>query len=140
EPGSGMAVSTNRTIEDNDMNDVEITENSTAAMLTQVETTIDNVEPIAFNAWRPHPMFVRCDIKFVEDPRVTCNLDDIELLTTHEFAEESQTENTLYSNMNLSIDMVEKWLVSMDEGKEPRVLAEIWVEENQDIVNEWLDK
>src|SRR5699024_2433355 len=85
EPGSGMALNTNRRIENEDRNDMEIG-------------------------------------------------------TTPEFAEESPTANTLYSNMNLSIDMVEKWLVSMDEGKEPRELAEIWVEENQDIVNEWLDK
>src|SRR5690625_6487068 len=79
-----MALTTNRMIEKYDMNDFEITNSSTAAMLTQVETTIDNEEPIAFNAWRPHPMFVRFDIKFLEDPRDTWKLDDIEIGTRSE--------------------------------------------------------
>jgi|SRR5699024_8705933 len=140
EPGSGMALTTDKMVEDYEMDDFKIINSSTAAMLAQIETTIDNEEPIVFNAWRPHPMFVRFDIKFLEDPQDTWKLDDIEIGATPEFAEESPTANTLYSNMNLSIDMVEKWLVSMDENKDPRELAETWVEENQETVDDWLEK
>src|SRR5699024_6216839 len=106
----------------------------------QVDTAIQKEEPIAFNAWRPHPMFVRYDIKFLEDPLNSWKLDDIEIGVVPTFEEESPTAFTLFSNMNVGLDMVEEWLMSIDEGETPRDLAEAWVEENQDTVDSWLEK
>ncbi|WP_246366957.1 glycine betaine ABC transporter substrate-binding protein [Paraliobacillus salinarum] len=140
EPGSGMALTTNAMIEDYEMDEFEVKNSTTAAMLTEVQNSIDDKEPIAFNAWRPHPMFVRFDIKFLEDPRNSWKLDDIEIGVTPSFEEDSPTAHTLFSNMDLDIDMVEQWLISIDEGKTPRELAETWVEENPDTVDQWLEK
>ena len=111
EPGSGMALTTDKMLEDYKMDNFEVQNSSTAAMLAQVESAIDKEEPIAFNAWRPHPMFVRYDIKFLEDPRDSWKLDDIEIGVTPDFEKESPTAFTLFSNMNVSIDMVEEWLM-----------------------------
>lgn len=140
EPGSGMGLTTEKMAEDYGMDDFEIKNSSTAAMLAQVDTSIAKEEPIAFNAWRPHPMFVRYNIKFLEDPLQSWKLDDIEIGVTATLEEESPTSFALFSNMSLSLDMVEEWLMSIDEGKTPRELAERWVEENQDTVDEWLEK
>ncbi|MFB1051028.1 glycine betaine ABC transporter substrate-binding protein [Paraliobacillus sp. JSM ZJ581] len=140
EPGSGMSITTNKMLEDYEMDNFEVKNSTTAAMLTEAQNSIDDKEPIAFNAWRPHPMFVRFDIKFLEDPRNTWKLDDIEIGVTPSFEEDSPTAHILFSNMNLDIDMVEKWLISIDEGKKPKELAETWVEENQDTVDKWLEK
>ncbi len=140
EPGSGMSYTTEKMIEIYEMDDFDIQNSSTAAMLTQATTAIENEEPIAFNAWRPHPMFIHLDIKFLEDPREAWKLDDIEIGVTDTFEEDSPTAYTLFSNMDLNIDMVEEWLYSIDEGKTPRELAEEWVEENPEIVNKWLGK
>src|SRR5690625_2068245 len=46
EPGSGMALTTNRMIENYDMNDFEITNSSTAAMLTQVERSEEHTSEL----------------------------------------------------------------------------------------------
>ncbi|CQR45926.1 Glycine betaine/carnitine transport binding protein GbuC precursor [Paraliobacillus sp. PM-2] len=140
EPGSGMALTTNAMMEDYGMDNFKVKNSTTAAMLTEVQNSIDNKEPIAFNAWRPHPMFVRFDIKFLDDPLNSWKLDDIEIGVTPSFEEDSPTAYTLFSNMDLDIGMVEQWLISIDEGKTPRQLAETWVEENPDTVDQWLEK
>lgn len=140
DPGSGMAYTTEVMVEDYEMTDFEIKNSSTAAMLSQVETVMESEEGIAFNAWRPHPMFVRYDIKFLEDPLGSWKKDDVEIGVTLELEKESPTAFKLFSNMKLSLDMVEVWLLGIEDDKTPRELAEEWVEENQDTVNEWLEK
>lgn len=140
DPGSGMAYTTEVMAEDYEMDEFEIKNSSTAAMLSQVDTVINNEEGIFFNAWRPHPMFVRYDIKFLEDPRDSWKLDDVEIGVTPELETESPTSFKLFSNMELNLDMVEDWLLGIEDGETPRELAEKWVEENQDKVNEWLEK
>lgn len=141
EPGSGMALTTEKMKEDYRMDEFDIQNSSVAAMLQQLDNKIENEEGIVFNAWRPHPMFVRHDIKLLEDPRDSWKKDDVEIGVTPDFENESPTAFTLFSNMKLDLDMVEDWIMSIDEdGKEPRELAEEWVEANNEIVNKWLEK
>lgn len=86
-------------------------------------------------------MFVHHNIKLLEDPRDSWKKDDVEIGVTPDFENESPTAFTLFSNMKLDLDMVEDWIMSIDEdGKEPRELAEEWVEANNEIVNKWLEK
>ena len=140
DPGSGMAYTTEVMAEDYEMDDFDIQYSTTAAMLAQVEAVMSKEEGIVFNAWRPHPMFVRYDIKFLEDPRYTWKSDDVEIGVTPDLEEESPTAFKLFSNMELNLDMVEDWLLGIEDGKTPRELAEEWVEENQDLVDGWLEK
>jgi glycine betaine/proline transport system substrate-binding protein len=140
EPGSGMAITTEEMVETYEMDDFTIQNSSVAAMLAQVDKVINNEEAIVFNAWRPHPMFVRYDIKFLEDPRDTWKSDDVEIAVTPQLKEGSPTAYKLFANMELTLDMVEDWIMELDEEKSPEELAENWVEENQETVNEWLEK
>ncbi|MBP1949972.1 glycine betaine ABC transporter substrate-binding protein [Virgibacillus litoralis] len=141
DPGSGMADTTEKMVETYDMKDFEIKNSSTAAMLAQVESVMKDKGGIVFNAWRPHPMFVRMDLKFLDDPKNAWKLDDVQVGVTPDLQEQSPTAYKLFSNMKLTLDQVEKWIMAIDsEGKTPEELAEAWVEENQDKVNKWLEK
>lgn len=141
DPGSGMAQTTEKMVEAYDMQDFEIKNSSTAAMLSQARSVMDEKGDIVFNAWRPHPMFVRMDIKFLEDPENVWKMDDVQVGVTPQLKDQSPTAYTLFTNMTLTLDQVEEWIISIDtEGKKPEELAESWVEENQDKVAEWLEK
>jgi glycine betaine/proline transport system substrate-binding protein len=140
EPGSGMAITTEEMVETYEMDEFDVQNSSVAAMLAQVESVMDDEEAIAFNAWRPHPMFVRFDIKLIEDPRDTWKNDNVEIGVTHELKDEAPTAYTLFQNMELTLDMVEVWIMELDEGKPLNELAEEWVEENQETVDQWLEK
>lgn len=140
DPGSGMAYTTDKMVETYEMDDFKVQNSTIAAMLQQVETKMDKEEGIVFNAWRPHPMFVRYDIKFLEDPRGSWKQDNVEIGVTPSFEEDYPEAFTLFSNMELDLDMVEEWILELDKDVPARELAETWVEENEDIVNEWLEK
>ncbi|GAA0428443.1 glycine betaine ABC transporter substrate-binding protein [Lentibacillus halophilus] len=141
DPGSGMAKTTKKMVETYDMQDFEIKNSSTAAMLAQVESVMDDKGGVVFNAWRPHPMFTRLDIKFLEDPKNAWKLDDVQIGVTDDLQDQSPTAYTLFSNMKLTLDMVEKWQVGINsEDKDPEELAENWVNDHQDKVNKWLEK
>ncbi|WP_163970326.1 glycine betaine ABC transporter substrate-binding protein [Oceanobacillus halotolerans] len=140
DPGSGMAQTTEEMVEAYDMQDFEIKNSSTAAMLAQAESVMENEGGIVFNAWRPHPMFVRLDIKFLDDPENVWKLDDVQIGVTPDLKEQSPTAYTLFSNMKLTLDGVEEWIMALDEGKAPEELAKEWVEDNPDKVDEWLEK
>jgi len=140
DPGSGMARTTEEMVETYGMDDFTVQNSSVAAMLAQVDTAIQNEEAIVFNAWRPHPMFVRFDIKFLEDPLNTWKNDDVQIAVTPTLKEESPIAYKLFSNMELTLDMVEEWIMQLDEGKSVEELAENWVNENQETVDKWLEK
>src|SRR5690554_1116314 len=127
ETGSGMARTTEEMLETYKMDDFTVQNSSVAAMLAQVDTNIKKVEGIVFNAWRPHPMFVRFDIKFLEDPLNTWKNDDVQIAVTPNLKEKSPLAYKLFSNMELTLDMVEEWIMQLDEGKSERELAEQWV-------------
>lgn len=140
EAGSGIGLTTGEMVEIYEMDEFTVHYSSTHAMLAQVETSLNREEPVVFNAWRPHPMFVRYDIKMLEDPREVWQLDDVKVGVVPELEENSPTAYRLLSNMSFDLDMVEEWLMDIDEGMSPRQLAENWVEENPDIVDEWLER
>lgn len=141
DPGSGMAQTTEKMVDVYDMKDFEIKNSSTAAMLAQAQSIIDDKGGVVINAWRPHPMFVRMDIKFLEDPKNVWKLDDVQIGVTPDLKEQSPEAYTLFSNMKLTLDQVEKWLIAIDtEGKTPEDLAEAWVKEHPEKVNKWLEK
>ena len=140
DPGSGMARTTEEMVETYGMDDFTVQNSSVAAMLAQVDTAIQNEEAIVFNAWRPHPMFVRFDIKFLEDPLNTWKNDDVQIAVTPTLKEDSPIAYKLFSNMELTLDMVEEWIMQLDEGKSVEELAENWVNENQETVDKWLEK
>lgn len=140
EPGSGMAMTTEEMVETYGMDEFTINNSSVAAMLAQVDSIMKKEEAIAFNAWRPHPMFVRFDIKFLEDPLNAWKNDDVQIAVTPNLKEESPTAYTLFSNMELTLDMVEEWIMQLDEEKPLTELAEEWVKENKETVDQWLEK
>ncbi|TMN23254.1 glycine betaine ABC transporter substrate-binding protein [Lentibacillus cibarius] len=140
DPGSGMAQTTKKMVEAYNMQDFEIKNSSTAAMLAQAESTMADKGGVVFNAWRPHPMFTRLDIKFLDDPKNVWKLDDVQIGVTDDLKEQSPTAYTLFSNMKLTLDMVEKWQIGLSEEKEPEELAKAWVKNHQDKVDKWLEK
>lgn len=141
DPGSGMAKTSKKMVETYQMDEFEIQNSSVAPMLAQVKKATRNEEGVVFNAWRPHPMFSKFDIKFLDDPKNVWKLDDVQIGVVKDLKEKSPTAYKLFSNMKLTLKMVEKWQISLDsEEKEPEELAETWVKENQDKVNKWLEK
>lgn len=137
DPGSGMTATTEKMLDVYNMDKFEMKNSTTEAMLVEVKNAIKKKEPIAFDAWRPHPMFVDLDIKFLKDPKNVWKSDEVKVGVTPNLKDKSPEAFKLFSHMKFSLDEVEAWITRVDKGDDPESIAKDWVKDNQDKVNEW---
>src|SRR5699024_9381342 len=71
EPGAGISVTTEKAIESYDeLDGWDVELSSTAAMMTELNSAIENEEPIIVTGSNPHWMFAEHpDLKYLDDPQ-----------------------------------------------------------------------
>ena len=142
EPGNEGNLIIKKAIENNTYNlkDWTLKASSTAGMLSEVKRHIDNNEWVAFNGWKPHYMNVMFDIKYLEDPEEIWGSGERVLTVVRSgFEKDSPNFYKLLSQFKITADIQNKWIYDYKkEGKEPEVVAENWIAEHQDTVNEWV--
>ncbi|QBI19312.1 glycine/betaine ABC transporter substrate-binding protein [Egibacter rhizosphaerae] len=134
--------------------DFEIVQSgSEAAQLSEVETAIDNEEPVLFYFYTPHWMHAQEDLAMVELPEPTdecleapeeerdCGYPEDVLLKVanadladeepdaHAFLESFTMENEWQDEITFRIDV---------EGESERDAAQWWVDEREDVWQDWL--
>ena len=142
EPGAGQTELNNQAIEEYEsLAGWEQQTSSTGAMLTALDTAIQNEEPIIITAWSPHYKFAKWDIKYLEDPKGIFGEEIYAAtLTRLGFEEDHPAALEVIKNFYWDIDKIEETLLrSQEEELERDVLAEKWVEENEETVAEWTD-
>lgn len=139
EPGTGaMELANNALNEYENLKGWEISDSSTAGMLTLLDGAIEKEEPIIVLGWNPHWMFASYDLKYIEDPKGI-------------FGEELENINTIVRK-GLKEDMPEAYEILdrfhwetadmetvMNEAQNSSFeeAAKNWIEANKEIVNEW---
>ncbi len=127
---------------------------SESAQLTEVQTAIDNEDPVLFYFYTPHWMHERYDLAQVELPEYEENCGDPEEERTCGYPEENMLKIV---NADLSDDapvsyefltgfqMQNEWqdeitflMADEGEGMSPEDAAAQWVEENPDVVEDWV--
>src|SRR5690606_39957965 len=69
EDGSGLVQQTeNEAVPTYGLDDYELVKSSTPAMLEELETAIEDEEPVLVTLWRPHIAYSKFDLKDQEDP------------------------------------------------------------------------
>ncbi|PAV29603.1 glycine/betaine ABC transporter [Virgibacillus profundi] len=113
---------------------------STGAMLTQLGEAIDNEEPIVVSAWSPHYMFANWDIKYLEDPKGLYGEDEaITTIARTGLKDEMPGAYTILDRLKWEISDVEEALLAAQD-KEFEVVAQEWVDENQETVAQWTEE
>lgn len=144
EPGAGLTrISLEEVIPTYGLEEAgfELVESSTPAMLSELEAAIDNEEPILVTLWRPHPAYARYDLKDLEDPENALgDADQIHALARTGFAEDHPEAAAALENFQFEHDALSELTVQVleEEGQELEN-ARAWLEENQDIVEPWLE-
>ncbi|UJL45688.1 glycine/betaine ABC transporter [Virgibacillus sp. NKC19-16] len=140
EPGSGTMNIANETVEEYDLS-AELTPSSEAAMLTELETAIENQEPIVVTLWQPHWAFREYDLKFLEDPKETLGAsENIHTMVREGLEDEHTSAYQLLDNFYWEIeDMNEVMTNFRSDDVEPREAAAQWIENNRDEVDSWIE-
>ncbi|MFD1416131.1 glycine betaine ABC transporter substrate-binding protein [Oceanobacillus jeddahense] len=140
EPGAGTMLITDEVIDEYNL-DFNLVESSEAAMIITVTEAFNNNEPVVAPLWQPHFVFSDADLKFLEDPKNTYGeIEEIYMATREEFDTDFEEVNAWIRNFQLNDDQLGELMSDVKDNEDnPIVGAEKWVEENQELIEEWMN-
>ncbi|MEI3598168.1 MULTISPECIES: glycine betaine ABC transporter substrate-binding protein [unclassified Oceanobacillus] len=144
DPGAGTMDTTEEMIAEYEL-DFELVPSSEPAMLTAIEEAIREETPIVAPLWNPHRVFSEMDLKYLDDPKnMFGETEKIHHAKRLGFADDFPEVNQWLKNWKMDDDSIGELMSYVAEaeeaGEEPIVGAEKWVEDNQDLINEWLSE
>lgn len=123
--------------------DVTQTNQSTAAMLAELDRRYQNEEPIVFPAWQPHWMNDSYDFVYLEDPQDTLyplnRPSEVGSIVRQGFQDDYPAAYTLIDTIRLSEDDVVSVQRDIEAGYTPEEAVRNWIEDNRDRVDEWVE-
>ncbi|MCK0769683.1 glycine betaine ABC transporter substrate-binding protein [Chromohalobacter canadensis] len=139
DPGAGIMRLTDKVVEEYDL-DLNLQSGSGATMTAALKSAIANDEDIAVTGWTPHWMFARWDLKYLDDPKnVYGGAEQIHTIVRQGLKEDMPEAYAILDAFEWTAeDMGEVMLMNQEEDSDPYENAKQWVEDNQDMVQEWL--
>ncbi|QBI20188.1 glycine betaine ABC transporter substrate-binding protein [Egibacter rhizosphaerae] len=121
----------------------DLIDSSTSAMRAELETAYDNEEPIVVTLWTPHPEYADKDLHILEDPEGAWGEgEELHGVARPGFSEDMPEVAEWLENFSIGSDdmgALQATIEEAGEGNEQEGAAE-WVDENEDLVDEWLGR
>lgn len=140
DPGAGLMSLTEEVVDTYDL-DLQLRSGSGATMTAALSSAISNEEDIVVTGWTPHWMFARFDVKYLEDPEnVYGGAEQIHTVVRDGLEDDMPEAYAILDAFEWTPEqMGEVMLMNQDEDSDPYENAKQWVEDNQDVVEEWLE-
>ncbi|MBH0231525.1 glycine betaine ABC transporter substrate-binding protein [Halobacillus yeomjeoni] len=138
DPGAGTMEVTEKMIKDYGL-DYELLSSSEPAMIAEIGKAVENEEPIVAPLWSPHWVFSEYDLKFLEDPQKTFGgVEKIHHATRHGFDEDYSDVSQWLKNWKMTDQQIGELINYVENSEEPIDGAKKWVEENEELIGEWV--
>lgn len=140
--GAGIMKATETVISDYELSDIELMASSGPMMTAALKKAVDEGEWVAVTGWKPHWKFARWDLKFLDDPKGDFgeaeNIHTVARVGLKEDMPEvaSFLENFMLDDQQLGGLM---GMIADSEDMEPIDVAKQWMEENEELVNSWIE-
>ncbi|MWJ29281.1 glycine/betaine ABC transporter substrate-binding protein [Halomonas sp. ZH2S] len=140
DPGAGLMSLTEEVVDTYDL-DLRLRSGSGATMTAALSSAIANEEDIVVTGWTPHWKFARFDLKYLEDPEnVYGGPEQIHTVVRQGLQDDMPEAYAILDAFEWTPEqMGEVMLMNQQDDSEPYESAKQWVEDNQDVVNEWLE-
>ncbi len=139
-PGAGIVTLSEDVISEYGLDKFKLMTSSESAMMAEVETHIKNKEPIVFTGWRPHSMFSKYDLKFLEDEKEIFKADNVYVLSYKGFEEDHPEVYDIMSKWSIEVEDLEEMMLQYEENDIPfEESAKAWIEENRSKVDAMLE-
>jgi glycine betaine/proline transport system substrate-binding protein len=139
EPGAGIMAATETAIEEYDL-DYTLLASSSAAMAAQLTDAYAEEQWIVVTGWTPHWMFVRFDLKYLDDPKGIYGGEEyIASLARMGFKEDNPDAYAILERFSWEPSDMESVMLAVEGGETPEDAAQAWVDANQDTVNYWIN-
>ncbi|KPQ24873.1 MAG: glycine betaine/proline transport system substrate-binding protein [Halomonas sp. HL-48] len=125
------------------LGDWQIVDSSEAGMLAELNARVPNEEWMVFLGWEPHPMNTNFDMAYLEGAGdyFGPDLGGATVYTNARggYVEECPNVGELLNNMTFTLEMENQLMGEiMDEGEDPRDAARAYLQENDELLEEWL--
>lgn len=138
DPGSGLMQATEKALEEYDLSDWELVSGSGASMTAALKRAYDKEEPIVFTAWSPHWKFIKYDLKFLDDPNLLYgDAEEIHTLARKGLKEDKPEAYTILERFHWDTEDMGEIMVAIEDGEDPEMAAQAWVDDNKEKVAEW---
>lgn len=139
DPGAGLMGLTEEVVETYDL-DLDLRSGSGATMTASLANAIQNEEDVVVTGWTPHWKFARWDLKYLEDPEnVYGGAEQIHTIVRQGLEEDMPEAYAILDAFEWTPEqMGEVMLMNQEDDADPYENAKQWVEDNQDVVEEWL--
>jgi glycine betaine/proline transport system substrate-binding protein len=139
DPGAGLMQATEEAIEVYGLDSVELIEGSDATMVAELDRAYNDEDWIVVTGWTPHIKEAMFDLKYLEDPELVFGEEEYVAAVVREgLAEDMPEVYEFLDNFYWTPDQVASLMLINDEGGDPYDNAKAWVEDNRDIVEDWL--
>ncbi|MEY9214695.1 glycine betaine ABC transporter substrate-binding protein [Thermobifida halotolerans] len=142
ESGSGLVRTTKEeAIPTYGLDDYELIESSTAAMLAELDSAIAEEEPIVVTLWRPHIAYAQYDLKDLEDPEGAMGgAEEIHAVGRAGFGEDFPELTEWLGNFELSDEELSalEQAVLADHEDDPQAGAREWLAANPEFIERTL--
>jgi len=139
DPGASIMSLTEEVMSTYELDNYELLSSSEPTMLTELQTKMDNEEPIVVTLWKPHWVFSEMDLKLLEDPEnVYGDSENISYAARLGLEDEHPEVVEWFDNFMLNDDQLGSLMASLNEADKEAEGAQNWIDENQDVIDEWL--
>lgn len=142
DPGAGIMQNTELAFEEYGLDNWTLTASSEAAMLTELQTAIENEEPIIVPLWQPHWIFGVVDLKMLEDPKEIYGGEGDQIYTVARkgLEEDAPAAYRVLEQYEETYEMLDELMPKVhDEGMDVEEVAQEFLDNNPDLLEEWTE-
>lgn len=140
DPEAGLMANTLRALEVYGLDDFELVSGSDLTMTSALEIAYEEERWIVVTGWTPHWKFARWDLKYLHDPeKVYGESEYIGTIVRQGLQEDMPEVYAFLDNFYwTAADMEQVMFWFIEDGMTPEAAAVRWVEENSDLVDQWV--
>ncbi|GAK05796.1 LOW QUALITY PROTEIN: glycine betaine ABC transport system, glycine betaine-binding protein OpuAC [Geomicrobium sp. JCM 19037] len=133
-------ITQNEILDHYNLDDFTLQTSSEQAMIAELNSKYNNEEPIVVTLWSPHWTFGEYDMKYLEDPDLIYGEgDNMYYMTRPGLGDEDPGLIEFMNRVIFTDDQLSEMLVLFAELDDEQAAAEQWIEDNRDLVDEWIE-
>ena len=137
ERGSGAASMTDQVIKDYKL-DFQQLNSSTVAMISELQKAIREKRWVVVTGWKPHWMFSRFDLKFLDDSKLVYgDAERIETYVRNDLNKDFPEVYQFLQRMNFDDNTLADLLDKLEKSKNKKETVKQWVAQHQALISHW---
>jgi glycine betaine/proline transport system substrate-binding protein len=139
DPGAGVMSKAEIAVDEYNLDKLNLKDSSGPIMTAMLKSRYEDKKWVVVTGWVPHWKFAKFDLKFLEDPKkVFGESETINTFVRKGLKEDMPEVYKILDNFQWGPSEIGAVMAMNMENGEAEKNAEIWVEENADLVSKWV--